>query len=74
MLKAVVANGVVYVGTSTHHLDALDASRGSLLWQGDVGLTISSPDEQNVSSPLAGLSMGGGMILVPASGTLVAYA
>lgn len=69
----VVANGVVYAGTSSGHIDALDARTGELLWQGDTQRAISAPDEHNVSSPLSGISVGGRMLIVPASGTLVAY-
>ena len=69
----VVANGVVYEGSSSGMLYALSSQSGAVLWSGNVGGAIAGPDEQNVSQPLTGLAIGQGVLLVPASGTLVAY-
>lgn len=68
-----VANGVVYEGSSSGNLYALSADRGALLWSGNTGSAILGPDEQNVSQPLTGMAVGEGMLLVPATDTLVAY-
>ncbi|MFD0340379.1 hypothetical protein ACFVH0_17145 [Streptomyces sp. NPDC127117] len=40
----------------------------------DVGAPIDGPDEQNVSEPLTGLGVDGGLAVVPAPHLLVAYA
>jgi outer membrane protein assembly factor BamB len=70
----VVANGVVYEGGTSGSLYALSASTGAVLWSGNVGSAIPAPDEQNVSQPLTGMAIGQGMLLVPATDSLVAYA
>jgi outer membrane protein assembly factor BamB len=69
----VVANGVVYEGSGTGQLYALSGSTGSVLWSGNAGRPIPSPDEQNVSQPLTGMAVSGGMLVVPTTNTLVAY-
>jgi len=69
----VVANGVVYMGSASGQLVALDEVTGGLLWQTNVGASIPPPDEHNESGPLTGLGIGGGLLVVPASGALVAY-
>jgi outer membrane protein assembly factor BamB len=68
-----VANGVVYEGSSSGNLYALSAATGAVQWSGNVGSAILAPDEQNVSHPLTGMAVGEGVLLVPASDTLVAY-
>jgi outer membrane protein assembly factor BamB len=69
----VIAGGVVYEGSGTGQLAALDEFTGSLLWQTNVGSAIPAPDEHNVSQPLTGLGIGSGLLVVPAGATLVAY-
>ena len=68
-----VANGVVYDASSSGNLYALSAATGKVQWSGNVGSGILGPDEQNVSQPLTGMAIGEGMLLVPATDTLVAY-
>ena len=69
----IVVNGFVYVGAESGKVYAVDPATGEAVWSGDTGREITGPDEQNVSSPLTGLSAGQGVLLVPASGRLVAY-
>ncbi|WP_255949965.1 outer membrane protein assembly factor BamB family protein [Streptomyces odontomachi] len=69
----IVVNGYVYVGSETGQLWALNGATGESVWSTDVGAPIHGPDEHNVSQPLTGLGAGGGLVVVPASHTLVAY-
>jgi hypothetical protein len=43
------------------------------LWQASAGAAVPAPDEQNVSQPLTGLAESGGLLVVPAGDTLVAF-
>ncbi|MFF1644496.1 PQQ-binding-like beta-propeller repeat protein [Streptomyces sp. NPDC058240] len=70
----IVVNGYVYVGSRTGRLWALNGATGQSVWSTDVGAPINEPDEQNVSEPLTGLGAGGGLVVVPATHLLVAYA
>lgn len=67
-----VVNGVVYVGSVSGKLYALDENTGSNIWTGTVGAPVSGPDEHNFV-PLSGLGAGEGLLVVPASNLLVAY-
>lgn len=67
-----VVNGVVYIGSLSGKLYALDENTGSNIWTGTVGAAVNRPDEHN-SDPLNGLGAGEGLIVVPASNLLVAY-
>ena len=69
----IVVNGIVYVGSSSGKLYALNEATGANVWIGTVGAAINRPDEQNVSQPLTGLGAGEGLIVVPATHLLVAY-
>ena len=69
----IVVNSHVYIGGSSGMLYALQVETGKLSWNANVGSSIPSPDEQNVSQPLTGLAAGEGLIVVPASNSLVAY-
>lgn len=68
-----VANGVVYEGSTQGHLYALSASTGQTLWSGSVGSGIPAPDEQNVSQPLTGMALAQGTLVVGAGSHLVAF-
>src|SRR5207302_8121836 len=72
----VVVNDIVFVGSASGNLYALDAlaSVPQILWQGEVGAAIPAPDEQDLSLPLTGLGAGNGVLVVPAGSRLVAYA
>ena len=70
----IVANGFVYVGSSTGNLYAINAATGMMPpWSTFVGYPIAAPDERNVSQPLTGLAAGGNALLVPAGSLLVCY-
>jgi outer membrane protein assembly factor BamB len=68
----IVVNGTVYVGTAAGNLLAYKGKDGTLLATVAVGASISAFDGGGYSSPLAGLSAAQGMIVVPASTTVVA--
>lgn len=68
----IVVNGVVYVGSLSGKLYALDENTGANVWTGNVGASVLRPDEHNFD-PLNGLGAGEGLIVVPASNLLVAY-
>jgi outer membrane protein assembly factor BamB len=69
----VVVNGLVFAGSSTGELYALDAATGTNGWSTNVGYSIPAPDEQNVSQPLTGLGAANGTLVVPAGNQLIAY-
>ncbi len=68
-----VAGGTVFVGSATGNLYALSSDSGAVTWSTNVGSSIPAPDEHNVSQPLTGLATSGGLLVVPAGSTLVAY-
>ena len=68
----IVVNGVVYIGSLSGKLFALNENTGALEWTGIVGAAVNRPDEQN-GGPLAGLGAGEGLLVVPASNLVVAY-
>jgi outer membrane protein assembly factor BamB len=68
-----VAGGTVFIGGSSGKLYGLSSSTGRVIWSTSVGAPIPAPDEQNVSQPLTGFATSGGLLLVPAGNTLVAY-
>ena len=69
----IVIDQVVFVGSTTGLVYALDATTGTLLWTGAAGAAISAPDEQNVTQPLTGFGVGEGMLIVPAGSVLTAW-
>jgi outer membrane protein assembly factor BamB len=56
-----VVNGVVFMGSQSGNLYALDATRGKKLWSTNVGPAIS------------GLTAGQGALIVTAGSTVSAY-
>jgi outer membrane protein assembly factor BamB len=70
----IVVGSWVIEGSRSGELYVLDGLNGDVRWSGNVGQAIFGPDEQNVSQPLTGLGAGGGLVVVPAASTLVAYA
>jgi outer membrane protein assembly factor BamB len=69
----IIVNGVVYIGSTSGKLYALDENTGTNVWTGTVGASVNRPDEHNLSEPLTGLGAGEGLIVVPASNLVVAY-
>lgn len=68
-----VVNDMVVVGDDAGMLSILEADSGALLWKGSIGAPIPAPDEHNSSQPLTGMAAGGGMLLIPTDGSLVAF-
>jgi PQQ-like domain/Fibronectin type III domain len=62
----------VVVGSSAGNLYAVNASTGAQAWTGNVGGSISAPDEQN-AFPLTGLGAGQGLLVAPAGNAVAAY-
>jgi len=69
----IIVNGVVYIGSGSGKLFAVDESSGASLWSGNVGMPVNRPDEFEISTPLTGLGAGEGLIVVPASNLIVAF-
>ena len=69
-----VVNGYVYATSWSGMIWALDPATGKPVWSDNVGDSILPSDERNVSRPQSGLGAGQGMVLVPATNLLVAYA
>jgi outer membrane protein assembly factor BamB len=68
-----VAGDDVFVAGTSGNVYALSAVTGSVAWSANAGAGIAAPDEQNVSQPLTGLAESGGLLVVPAGSTLVAF-
>ena len=67
----VVNNGVVYVGNSSGTVYGVSASSGTKLWSRTAGPSISADEYSPVV--LAGLTVGGGLLVVPAGSVLTAF-
>jgi outer membrane protein assembly factor BamB len=70
----VVIDNSVIVGSDAGMLFAVNADTGTVNWQVQTGSSVYGPDEQNFSQPLTGIGVGDGILVVPASTNLVAYA
>lgn len=68
-----VTSNAVWVGSTSGEIYELNCATGAQQWSTNVGSSINTPDEQNVSAPLTGLGVGGNTLIVPAGSTLVAY-
>jgi outer membrane protein assembly factor BamB len=68
----IVAGSTVLIGSGSGRLYGLSSATGKLLWSTKTGAPIYGPDEHNAVE-LTGLASAGGLIVVPASTTLVAY-
>ncbi len=66
-------NGVVYIGSTSGKLYAVDEVSGTNVWSGNVGAPVNRPDELGTNDPLTGFGAGEGLIVVPASNLVVAY-
>jgi outer membrane protein assembly factor BamB len=69
-----LVDSLVFEGSSSGEIYAVDAATGTTVWSANVGASIPGPDEQNVSSPLTGLAAGEGTLVIPAGSMLTAYA
>ena len=69
-----VVGGLVFVGSSSGELYALDAATGASSWSTNVGSAIPAPNEYNLFERTSGLGAANGTLIVPAAGNkLVAY-
>jgi outer membrane protein assembly factor BamB len=66
----IVVNDVVYVGTSAGNLEGYSGETGQQVFKISLGQPISCGEY--FAMPLAGMSAGGGLLVVPAGNTLVA--
>jgi outer membrane protein assembly factor BamB len=67
-----VVGGLVFVGSSSGNLYALDAAAGTTTWSTNVGSPIIAPDEQDIR-PLTGLGAANGTLVLSTDGELMAY-
>jgi outer membrane protein assembly factor BamB len=70
----IVVNGMVIEGAKNGDLYFLDPKSGAELWSTNIGAHISAPNENTVYQPLTGLGAGENILVIPAGGTIVAYA
>ena len=68
-----VVGDLVFVGSATGMLYALDASAGTTRWSANVGRAMPAPDEWVDDQPLPGLGAANGTLIVPAGDRLFAY-
>lgn len=69
-----VTDGVVWVGSSSGNLYALDPATGHQLWSTNVGTALAAGNTGYVGAPFTGLGAGNGALIVPAGDSLIAYA
>lgn len=67
-----VIDGKVVMGSSSGMVALYDENTGALVWSGNAGAGVQSPDEHNAGM-LVGLAGADKMLFIPASTTLVAY-
>ena len=69
----VVIDGLVYVGSASGRLWALDPSTGTPVWEGDAGAPIVPRGWHQYNDLGANIAAGQGLVVVPATNTLVAF-
>jgi len=69
----VAANGFVYEASSSGQVWALDAETGRVAWNGDTGAAVLPSEGMAQRGTSPGLAVGQGLLLVPASNSLVAF-
>ena len=70
----IVVNGHVYAASSSGRVWALDAVTGAVAWSDNAGAPVLGSREGGTRPLFVGLSAGQGIVAVPASDLLVAYA
>jgi outer membrane protein assembly factor BamB len=72
----IVVNGFVYAASASGQIWALDGETGEVAWTDNVGAPVRPPGENPGISglPPTGLGAGQGVVVVPATNLLVAYA
>lgn len=68
----IVVNGMVFVGSGSGIVFAVDAATGAQQWFGVAPAPILGPDEHNIQG-LAGLAAGEGLLVVPAGNSVAAW-
>ncbi len=68
-----VAGGLVFVGSSTGELYALDTGTGATTWSTNVGSPIPAPDETVGAGPLTGFGAANGSLVIAAGSRVSAY-
>lgn len=69
----IVVNDIVFIGSSSGNLYALDASSGSQLWTQKMPDAVPNGPGWASGLGLSGLSAGNGLLVVPAGNTLTAF-
>lgn len=69
----VVSGGVVYIGSSSGSVYGVSASSGAKVWSRSAGSVIAGTEESQ-SGVLIGMSISGGLLVVPAGNALTAFA
>lgn len=70
----VIVNGYGYVASARGTLYALGLRGGRVLWQARVGSRVQPSRHAGSGGPMPGMAAGGGLLVVPATDRLVAYA
>jgi outer membrane protein assembly factor BamB len=68
-----VVGALVYVGSASGHIYAVDPETGAERWSDLLPWGISGPDEFDVSEPLAGMGAGDDSLLIGAGSYLTCY-
>ncbi len=68
----IVVGLLVFEGSASGELYALDAQSGATVWSTGTGHAFTAPDEQN-AVPLSGLGAGENTLIAPAGNMLMAY-
>lgn len=69
----VIVNQVVFIGSASGNLYALDSATGQVKWQVNLGAPIPDGESALSSYFLSGLSAGDGLLVVPAGTKVTAY-
>lgn len=69
----ILVNNVVFVGSSSGNLYALDGTTGATLWTQALGAAIPSGPGWGGGIPLRAIGAGEGLLVVPAGNTLTAF-
>lgn len=69
----IVIDDVVVIGSSTGMVYALNATSGSVIWQGNAGAAVSPTTDGVIGMPDSALGAGEGYLVVPAGNSLVAW-
>lgn len=69
----VIANGFLYVGSLHGRVWALEESTGRVVWSDNAGGGIRPPLEGTSTFALSGMAIGNGLLIIPASTSIVVY-